>query len=180
MGQWWQWPVVSLSSSLLNVSVYCGLLILSHNLVGIWSFKCAYCLDYVYPKLPQTLLNMSPSHLHVHSPPAPVFFFITHYLMHLAKASVCWTMKQLHPVLRSYIFQPLLWVLSNRFWVVLISIYWGRNESCWNTRVHLNLPGSSFALQCKWDHSCLPNFPGCMCIQWEWFFLVHKISFVAF
>lgn len=36
MGQWWQWPVVSLSSSLLNVSVYCGLLILSHNSVGIW------------------------------------------------------------------------------------------------------------------------------------------------
>lgn len=84
------------------------------------------------------------------------------------------------PVLHSYIFQPLLWALSNCFWVVLISIYWGQNESCWNTRVHLNLPGSSFNLQCKWDHSYLPNFPGYMCIQWEWFFLVHKISFVAF
>lgn len=36
MGQWWQWPVVSLGSSLLNVPVYCWLLILSHNSVGVW------------------------------------------------------------------------------------------------------------------------------------------------
>lgn len=101
MGQWWQWPVVSLGSSLLNVSVYCGLLILSHNSVGIWGVPHVHTVLIMstqsHPDTPQHV-PLPPS---FHSPPHPVFFFVTHYLMHLAKASVCWTMKQLHPVQRA-------------------------------------------------------------------------------
>lgn len=180
MGQWWQWPVVSLSSSLLNVSVYCGLLILSHNSVGIWGV----------PNMHTVLIMSTQSHpntpQHVPLPPScplptPSRFLFCNPLSYAPSQSFSVLNNE-----TAAPYPPLLHLstpsvgLSNRFWVVLISIYWGQNESCWNTRVHLNLPGSSFSLQCKWDHSCLPNFPGYMCIQWEWFFLVHKISFVAF
>lgn len=99
MGQWWQWPVVPLGSSLLIVSVYCGLLILSHNPVGIWGVSNVHTVLIVSTQSHPRHSSTCPPPT-IMSTPHPILFsfFVTHCLMHVAKASVGWRMKQLHPV----------------------------------------------------------------------------------
>lgn len=65
----WQCPVVSLSCSVLNVSVYCGLLILSHNSVGI--FGVLFSLQFQMCILPWLYLPQDTQHFSL--PPSCAF-----------------------------------------------------------------------------------------------------------
>lgn len=130
----WQYPVVPLRCSLLNVSAYCGFLILSHNLLVFWGlvlFILQFQMCVLSWLSPHVTLD-APQHIH------PLF-------LRSQSFSVLWS-GPAAPAQQAAHSQPSAPTSFNPFcgfWAVVpgwFNIYWGPRDSCWNTHVHLSLP----------------------------------------